>query len=198
VCVLLLGQVRSPRSPHFERSFTGGNAPAGSLSHRDEGRGALHDGTGHTGRGRGRAIASTLVDTLNLGEYLLAVTDRRRTPCCIPGDSHPCSTNGRPPMRLSGRLPHVFRSVRFPSPRRAVRLSLSRRDRRMDFHEVFLRRDRPADPVQIMKERPGARFAVAPVIGKRPSLRQGGHRRDGGRGMLRPRWRSSGRMSGVS
>ncbi len=48
--------VRSPawgrfglRAVTFREVLHRRNAPRGSLSHRDEGRGALHDGTGHTG-----------------------------------------------------------------------------------------------------------------------------------------------------
>ena len=75
VCVLLLGAGPLSAQTHFERSFTGGTLRV-DLYH-----------TGTKGEERftmERAIQEgpwpghrvNLVDTLNLGEYLLAVTDR--------------------------------------------------------------------------------------------------------------------------
>ena len=51
-----------------------------------------------------------------------------------------------------------------PMPRASVQLTISRRDKKMDYHEVFSTVIDPRDPVQVNREKRPARFPVAPLM----------------------------------
>ncbi len=91
-----------------------------------------------------------LLDTLNLGEYMVRVYDKATAALIY---SRGYSTMFNEWQTTDEALAGVFRtfqeSVRLPYPRRAVQLTISRRDRRMDFHEIFSVAIDPSDPVQI-------------------------------------------------
>jgi hypothetical protein len=168
VCVLILGAGPLSGQAHYERFFTGGTLRV-DLYHtgtKGEERFTL-DRALQEGPWPGHRI--NLVDTLNLGEYLLSVTDRAtNTLLYSRGFSSLFNEWQTTDEALAGIYRTFSESVRFPSPRRAVRVALSRRDRRMEFHEVFSCVIDPADPTQVMKERPAPRFPVAPVIENGP------------------------------
>jgi hypothetical protein len=103
-----------------------------------------------------------LVDTLNLGEFLVRVYD--------------CATNSLIYSRgfssifnewqttdeaASGAYRTFSESVRFPMPRRAVQLTIARRDKQMVFHELFSTVIDPTVPSQVNREK---RSSSAPVI----------------------------------
>ncbi|HTO93795.1 MAG TPA: M64 family metallopeptidase [Bacteroidota bacterium] len=92
-----------------------------------------------------------LIDTLNLGEYLLSVTDRATNlPLYSRGFSTLFSEWQTTDEALAGVTRTFAESVRFPAPRRAVRIAIARRDRRMEFHEFFSCVIDPADPAQVV------------------------------------------------
>ncbi len=106
-----------------------------------------------------------LIDTLNLGEYLLRVFDR--------GTGQLIYSRGFSSMFQEWQTTDeaalgVFRtfseSVRFPCPRRAVQLTISRRDRQMNFHEVFSTVVDPASPAQVNREKKPATFRILPIM----------------------------------
>ncbi len=110
-----------------------------------------------------------LVDTLNLGEYLLCVADRSTNVLIYSrGFSSLFNEWQTTDEALSGVYRTFSESVRFPFPRRAVRLAIARRDRKMEFHEVYSAVIDPADPVQVMKERPWTLFPVSAVVENGP------------------------------
>jgi hypothetical protein len=168
VCLLLLGAGPLSGGEHFERFFTGGTLRV-DLYHsgtKGEERFTLERAL-QEGPWPGHRV--NLVDTLNLGEYLLSVTDRATNALLYSrGFSSLFNEWQTTDEALAGISRTFSESVRFPSPRRAVRLGLSRRDRRMEFHEVFSAVIDPADPTQVVKEGLHPRFAVSPVIENGP------------------------------
>jgi hypothetical protein len=106
-----------------------------------------------------------LVDTLNLGEFLVRVYD--------------CGTNALIYSRGYSSIFHewqttdeaasgVYRTfeetARFPYPLRTVQVTISRRDKRMVFHELFTMTIDPSDPTVVHKEKRPSPFAVKPLM----------------------------------
>jgi hypothetical protein len=169
LCALLLGAAPLFSQPQFGKFFTGGTLRV-DLFHtgtKGEERFTL-DRALLEGPWPGHRV--NLIDTLNLGEYLLGVTDRATNILIYSrGFSSLFNEWQTTDEALAGVYRTFSESVRFPSPFRAFRVALSRRDRRMEFHEVFSVVIDPADPAQIMKERPRSLFPVVPVIESGPS-----------------------------
>jgi len=69
---------------------------------------------------------------------------------------------------LAGVTRTFAESVRFPAPRRSVRIAVARRDRRMEFHEVFAAVIDPADPAQIVGEHARIAPNVAAIVQNGP------------------------------
>jgi len=97
---------------------------------------------------------TNLVDTLNLGEYLLRVFDAQngvllysRGYCTIFNEWQSTAEAGR------GIWKTFHETVRFPFPKRPVQITLSRRDKAMTFREQFSARIDPNDPTQVNTER---------------------------------------------
>jgi len=108
---------------------------------------------------------SNLVDTLNLGEYMVKVFDHATNVLLYSrGFSSLFNEWQTTDEAVAGVYRTFSESVRIPYPRRAIHLTLSRRDRRMEFHEVFSTTIDPNDPVQVKKERRVVRFPVSPVM----------------------------------
>ena len=110
-----------------------------------------------------------LIDTLNLGEYLLTVTDRAtNAPVYTRGYStlfNEWQTTDEAAAGVTRTFPE---SVRMPAPRRAIRLSIARRDRRMEFHEIFSAVIDPADPAQVVAEHAHPVPHVAAIVENGP------------------------------
>jgi hypothetical protein len=168
VCLLLLRPAASSGGELFDRFFTGGTFRV-DLYHtgtKGEERFTL-DRVIREGAWPGHRV--NLVDTLNLGEYLLSVTDRATNRLLYSrGFSSVFNEWQTTDEAVAGVYRTFPESVRFPSPARAVRIALARRDRRMEFHEVFSAVIDPADPVQVMRERGRPLFPVVPVIENGP------------------------------
>jgi len=169
VSLVLLGTGTLCAQAHYEKFFTGGTLRVDLYHAGTKGEESFTlDRALREGAWPGHRV--NLVDTLNLGEYLLTVADRATNVLLYSrGFSSVFNEWQTTDEALAGVHRTFSESVRFPFPRRAVRLALCRRDRRMEFHEVFSTVIDPADPAQVMKENPVPRFAVAPVIENGPS-----------------------------
>lgn len=85
-----------------------------------------------------------LVDTLNLGEYIVRVYDQATSTLIYSrGFSSIFGEWQTTDEAASGVYRTFSETVRFPFPKRAVQVTLSRRDRKMMFHELF---SMPIDP----------------------------------------------------
>jgi len=164
VCALMLFADLLCAQTQFGRFFTGGTLRV-DLYHtgtKGEERFTLERAL-QEGAWPGHRV--NLIDTLNLGEYMLSVTDRATNVLVYSrGFSSLFNEWQTTDEALAGVYRTFSESVRFPSPHRAVRLSISRRDRRMEFHELFSAVIDPADPTQVMKETVRPAFAAVPVI----------------------------------
>jgi hypothetical protein len=94
-----------------------------------------------------------LIDTLNLGEYLLRVFEVA-TGRMIYSRGYSTMFNE---WQTTDEAAHGVRrtfseTLRFPYPRRTVQVTISRRDKRMVFHEVFTVSIDPDDPLRVRKE----------------------------------------------
>ncbi len=104
--------------------------------------------------GRWPGSLTNLVDTLNLGEYLLRVYDLpsgallySRGYCTVFNEWQTTDE------ALRGVRKTIPETVRFPFPKRQVQISISRRDKYSVFHEIFSSVIDPADPVQVATEK---------------------------------------------
>jgi len=95
-----------------------------------------------------------LVDTLNLGEYMLRVFDLTTGQLVYSRGYSTIFNEWQTTNDAATGVRHTFsESIRFPYPRRAVQMTISRRDRRMSFHELFSASIDPNDPVRVRKEK---------------------------------------------
>jgi len=110
-----------------------------------------------------------LIDTLNLGEYLVTVTDRAtNAPVYTRGFSTVFNEWQTTDEAMAGVCRTFGESIRLPAPRRAVRLAIARRDRRMEFHEIFSAVIDPADPAQVVREHTHPKPAVTAIVENGP------------------------------
>ena len=95
-----------------------------------------------------------LVDTLNLGEYLVRVYDLPTNRLLFSrGFSTVFAEWQKTDEAAAGYVRTFSESVRFPLPRRSVQVTISRRDRKLIFHELFSLVVDPADPTQVKTEK---------------------------------------------
>ena len=169
LCALILCAGSLQGGQMFDRFFTGGTLRVDLLHTGTKGEERFTlDRAIEEGPWPGHRV--NLVDTLNLGEYMVSVTDRTTNVLVYSrGFSSFFNEWQTTDEAVAGVWKTVPESVRFPSPRRAVRVAIARRDRRMEFHEVFSVVIDPADPAQIMKERARALFPVEAVMENGPS-----------------------------
>lgn len=94
-----------------------------------------------------------LVDTLNLGEYAVAVTDTASgTLLYSRGFSTMFNEWQTTDEALAGAWKTIAESVRFPFPLHPVRVTISKRDRKQVFHDILTTVVNPADRTQIVRE----------------------------------------------
>lgn len=100
-----------------------------------------------------------LIDTLNLGEYQVRLTDG---PTASVVYSRGYSSMFQEWQTTDEALAGVYRTfhetVLLPMPKRRAQVSIFRRDKNMDFHEVFSTVIDPASSTDINRERKPARF----------------------------------------
>ncbi|NOY06063.1 MAG: peptidase M64 [Chlorobi bacterium] len=110
-----------------------------------------------------------LIDTLNLGEYLFIVYDAK-TNIQIYSRGYSTIFNEWQTTddALQGKYHAISETVRFPFPRRAVKLEILRRDKRMVFRHVFDCIIDPNDPTRVNVEKRAADFPVVPIMENGP------------------------------
>jgi hypothetical protein len=114
-----------------------------------------------------------LVDTLNLGEYLVRVYDHATTAVIYSrGFSSIFNEWQTTDEALSGIYRTFSESVRFPRPKHAIQLTIARRDRHMIFHEVFSTVIDPSNPSQIKKEHLSASYKASALLENGPPSRK--------------------------
>lgn len=106
-----------------------------------------------------------LIDTLNLGEYIVKVFDAR-TNMLIYSRGYSTYFNEwqTTDEAVAGMWRTVAHTVRFPFPKRGIQVSICRRDRQMQFHEIFSRLIDPEDPAQINDEKRSRDFSVSKLM----------------------------------
>jgi len=109
----------------------------------------------------------SLLDTLNLGEYAFRVYDKATGMLLFSrGYSTIFNEWQTTDEALSGATKTFSETVRFPYPKRAVQLTIVRRDKMMIMHEIFSLVIDPTDPTQVNKERRSTSFKVTPLMEK--------------------------------
>lgn len=106
-----------------------------------------------------------LEDTLNLGEYVARVYDIATGKLIFSrGYSSMFNEWQTTDEALQGMYRTFSETVRMPFPRRAVQMTISRRDKRMIFHEVFSATIDPNDPTQVNTEKRELPFRVSSLM----------------------------------
>ncbi len=106
-----------------------------------------------------------LIDTLNLGEYIVRVYDRGTAELIFSrGFSSYFNEWQSTDEALAGVYRTFHESVRMPMPVNPVQVTISRRDKKMDFHEVFSTVIDPRNSVEIRREKREALFPVVPIV----------------------------------
>ncbi len=95
-----------------------------------------------------------LIDTLNLGEYLVRIYDLGTNQLIYSrGYSTIFNEWQTTNEALAGYVRTFSESVRFPMPKGRVHLAIAKRDKRMILHELWSTVIDPNDPHQIRKEK---------------------------------------------
>jgi hypothetical protein len=94
-----------------------------------------------------------LVDTLNLGEFIVRVYDLATGQLIFSRGFSSMFNEWQTTDEAARGVYRTFsESARMPFPRRPIQLTVARRDKRMIFHELFSMTIDPADPTQVRKE----------------------------------------------
>ncbi len=110
-----------------------------------------------------------LLDTLNLGEYLVRVYDVTTT-TMIYSRGYSTIFNEWMTTDESEKMFRTFHeSVRFPMPKRQVQMTISHRDRQMVFHEIFSTLIDPLTYREVSKENHTPDYKMVPLIQNGPS-----------------------------
>lgn len=111
-----------------------------------------------------------LLDTLNLGEFLVRVYDQATNVLLYSrGFSSMFQEWQTTDEAATGAYRTFEETVRFPYPRRTVQVTIARRDKRMVFHDLFSLTINPDDPTVVNKERSTTAFPVVPLMSNGPS-----------------------------
>ena len=107
-----------------------------------------------------------LIDTLNLGEFMVRVFDKQTNSLIYSrGFSSIFNEWQTTDEALAGVFRTFSESVRFPFPKHAIQFTIARRDKRMEFHELWAIMIDPNDPMQVNKEKKGYAFKVNRIMG---------------------------------
>ncbi len=106
-----------------------------------------------------------LLDGLNFGEYMVRVYDfAGGTLIYSRGFSSIFNEWQSTDEALSGTMKTFHETVRFPFPKNKVQLTISRRDRKMVFHELFSAVIDPNDPSAVNAQKRTPRFASSKIV----------------------------------
>ena len=111
-----------------------------------------------------------LIDTLNLGEYLVRVYDMA-TNLLIYSRGYSTIFNEWQTTKEAARgIYHTFsETVRTPYPLRTVQVTISRRDKQMTFNELYRLVIDPSSPTTVNREAKPQPYKVAPLMKSGPS-----------------------------
>lgn len=94
-----------------------------------------------------------LLDTLNLGEYLVRVYDKSSTALIYSRGYSTIFNEWQTTDDALAGIYHTFHeTVRLPYPKHTIQLTLSRRDKNMDFHEIYSVVIDPNSPTTVNRE----------------------------------------------
>lgn len=105
-----------------------------------------------------------LLDTLSLGEYQVRVYDKP-TAAFIYSRGYSSMFNEwqSTDEALAGTYRTFHETLRLPYPKRPIQLTISRRDKKMDFHEIFSTMIDPNSSTEVNHERKPAPYKVVPL-----------------------------------
>ncbi len=102
-----------------------------------------------------------LIDTLNLGEFMVRVFDAKSTMLIYSrGFSSIFNEWQTTDEALKGVYRTFSETIRLPYPRNAIQLTIARRDKRMELHELWAVTINPNDPMQVNRGRNSYSFKV--------------------------------------
>ncbi len=155
---------RSAAQPDFARFFTGKTMRVDFNSTGTKGTEQISlDRVYREGDWPGSRV--NLIDTLNVGEYLVKVFDAGTNMLVWSrGFSSYFNEWQTTDEAAAGVWRTVSQTVRFPFPRRTMQVTINRRDKRMIFHEIFSATIDPNDPMQVDTEKRTKDFAVTDIM----------------------------------
>ncbi|HEV8539014.1 MAG TPA: M64 family metallopeptidase [Bacteroidota bacterium] len=105
-----------------------------------------------------------LLDTLNLGEYQLRVYDEPTSALIYSrGYSSMFNEWQSTDEAVAGIFRTFHETLRLPYPMRKIQLTIARRDKKMDFHEVFSTVIDPNSPTEVNHEKRPPPYKVVPL-----------------------------------
>ena len=106
-----------------------------------------------------------LLDVLNLGEYMVRIFDAASTAMIFSrGYSSMFQEWQTTDEAIAGIYRTFHESVRLPMPKNKIQLVICRRDKKMEFHEIFSTTIDPNDPTQVNKEKKPYPFKVEALM----------------------------------
>lgn len=106
-----------------------------------------------------------LLDTLGFGEFMVRVYDRASATLIFSrGFSSIFNEWQSTDEALAGIQRTFHESVRMPFPRNPVQFTICRRDRRMDYREIFSAVIDPNDPAAVNREKRSPRFPTSSLM----------------------------------
>ncbi|MEE9224861.1 MAG: M64 family metallopeptidase [Bacteroidota bacterium] len=111
-----------------------------------------------------------LIDTLNLGEYLLRVYDVATNLLIYSRGYSTIFNEWQTTAEAAKGVYHTFsETVRLPYPKRTVQLTISRRDRQMTFDELYRLVIDPSSATTVNRETKPRPYKVVPLMQSGPS-----------------------------
>ena len=102
-----------------------------------------------------------LIDTLGFGEFMVRVFDAKSGVVIFSrGFSSIFNEWQTTDEALKGIFRTFSETIRLPFPRKSIQLTIARRDKRMEFHELWAVTIDPNDPMQVNKGRTSYTFKV--------------------------------------
>jgi hypothetical protein len=105
-----------------------------------------------------------LIDTLNLGEYIVRVYDQSTMALVYSRGFSTMFNEWQTTDEAAGTTRTFHETIRMPMPRRPVQLTVSKRDREMLFHEIFSTSIDPNLNGAVNREKKAARFDVLTLM----------------------------------
>jgi len=106
-----------------------------------------------------------LIDVLNLGEYLVRVYDVATTALIFSRGYSTIFNEWQTTDEAAAGMYRTFHeTVRFPYPKNKVQVTISRRDKKMVFQQIFSTVIDPNSPSEVIREKRAVPFNVVPLM----------------------------------